>query len=474
MKPTNVRMYMRHAITLLLLCFSFNAWATNSLPELGNPAERALSPEDEKIMGDAFIRALKAQSVLLNDELVNDYLQSLGLKLASNSPEKNREFNFFIINANDINAFAGPNATIGINKGLILAAKNESQLASVISHEIAHVTQKHLTRSFQSSQSNSLTTVATLLAAILISSADPTAGAALMIGGVASGMQKQINFTRSNELEADRVGIEILSKSNLSPAGMVEFFEILQSSSFFGSENDIEYLRTHPLNSTRIAEATSRTPKVSWSTPNDSLMFRLARARLIVANSTNYQELAKNYPSSSHSSPAKAYARALIHMRQNQGDKAIEILKPLAEKSNHLWYELALAKSYLINKQEQPALTLYKELTDIYPDYLPVIHEHARALIQLKRFQQSVQLLEKQLTDTSNSNTYHLLALSYSEQKSLLKAYIIRAEQYANEGLYELAIQSIKNALKLKKNKKETIKRLEAKIEIYKKQYKKE
>lgn len=467
-------MYMRHAITLLLLCFSFNAWATNSLPELGNPAERALSPEDEKIMGDAFIRALKAQSVLLNDELVNDYLQSLGLKLASNSPEKNREFNFFIINANDINAFAGPNATIGINKGLILAAKNESQLASVISHEIAHVTQKHLTRSFQSSQSNSLTTVATLLAAILISSADPTAGAALMIGGVASGMQKQINFTRSNELEADRVGIEILSKSNLSPAGMVEFFEILQSSSFFGSENDIEYLRTHPLNSTRIAEATSRTPKVSWSTPNDSLMFRLARARLIVANSTNYQELAKNYPSSSHSSPAKAYARALIHMRQNQGDKAIEILKPLAEKSNHLWYELALAKSYLINKQEQPALTLYKELTDIYPDYLPVIHEHARALIQLKRFQQSVQLLEKQLTDTSNSNTYHLLALSYSEQKSLLKAYIIRAEQYANEGLYELAIQSIKNALKLKKNKKETIKRLEAKIEIYKKQYKKE
>ncbi len=465
---------MRHAITLLLLCFSFNTWATNSLPELGNPAERVLSPEDEKIMGDAFIRALKAQSALLDDELVNDYLQSLGLKLASNSPEKNREFNFFIINANDINAFAGPNATIGINKGLILAAKNESQLASVISHEIAHVTQKHLTRSFQSSQSSNLTTVATLLAAILISSADPSAGAALMIGGVASGMQKQINFTRSNELEADRVGIEILSKSNLSPAGMVEFFEIMQSSSFFGSENDIEYLRTHPLNSTRIAEATSRTPKVSWSTPNDSLMFRLARARLIVANSTNYQELAKNYPSSSHSSPAKAYARALIHMRQNQGDKAIKILKPLAEKSNHLWYELALAKSYLINKQEQPALTLYKELTDIYPDYLPVIHEHARALIQLKHYQQSVQLLEKQLTDSSNSNTYHLLALSYSEQKNLLKAYIIRAEQYANEGLYELAIQSIKNALKLKKNKKETIKRLQAKIEIYKKQYKKE
>lgn len=465
---------MRCAITLLLLCISFNGWTTDGLPELGNPAERVLSPDEEKIMGDAFIKALKAQAVLLNDELVNDYLQNLGLKLASNSPEQDREFNFFIINDNDINAFAGPNATIGINKGLILAAKNESQLASVISHEIAHVSQKHLTRSFQSSQSSNLITVATLLAAILVSSADPSAGAALMIGGVAGGMQKQINFTRSNELEADRVGIEILSKSNLSPAGMVEFFEILQSSSFFGSENDIEYLRTHPLNSTRIAEATSRTPKVSWSTPNDSLMFRLARARLIVANSTNYQELAKDYPSSSHSSPAKAYARALIYMRQNQGEKAIEILKPLAKTYHHLWYELALAKSYLISKQEQAALTLYKELTNIYPDYLPVTHEHARALIQLKHHKKSVQILEKQLTDNTNSNTLHLLALSYSEQKNLLKAYIIRAEQYANEGLYEFAIQQLNNALKLKNNKKETIARLEAKIEIYKKQYKKE
>lgn len=472
MEPIKPRIHMRFVITLLILFLSPPGWAANTLPELGNPSERILSPEEEKVMGDAFIRALKAQAVFLDDELINDYIQNLGLKLASNSPEKNREFNFFVINANDINAFAGPNATIGINKGLILAAKNESQLASVISHEIAHVTQKHLIRSFQSSKSSNLTTFATVLAAILVSSADPSAGAAIMFGGLASGIQTQINFTRSNELEADRVGIEILSNSNLSPTGMVEFFEILQSSSFFGSEGDIEYLRTHPLNSTRIAEASSRTPKTSWSTPNDSLMFRLARERLIVANSSNLNELERNYPASPNEPQAKAYARALIYMRKEKGDKAIEILEQLVKKHHHLWYQLSLAKSYLIDNKKRAALTLYKELTEIYPDYLPVTHEHARALIQSKKYKQSTQLLETQLANSKNSTTYHLLAISYSEQKNLLKAYLTRAEQYANDGFYEFAIQQVKNALQLSENSPETIKKLQAKIEIYKKRYK--
>ena len=465
---------MRLITTLVLLLLLSPGFAANPLPELGHPSEKILSPEEEKIMGEAFVRALKAQAVLLEDELVNNYIQNLGQRLASHSPEQNREFNFFIINANDINAFAGPNATIGINKGLILAAKNESQLASVMAHEIAHVTQKHLTRSFQSNKDVNLTTFAAVLAAILVSSTDPTAGAALMLGGMASGMQRQINFTRSNEHEADRVGIQILSNSNLNPNGMIEFFEILQSSTFFGSESDIEYLRTHPLNSTRIAEATSRTPKVSWSTPNDSLMFRLAKERLTIANSDNLSELLKNYPASPQQTQSKAYARALIYMRLNKAKKAIAILEPLVKKYNHLWYELSLAKSYLLDKKEKRALTLYKELSEIYPDYRPVIHEYAKALIHFRKYEQSTQLLEKQLIDGNDSTTYKLLALSYSEQKNLIKAYIVRAEQYASEGLYEFAIQQIKNALKLPDNNTETVKKLQAKIQIYKKRYKTE
>ena len=468
-----------HSITALLSLFivllaSTPCWAANPLPELGHPSERVLSPEEEKLMGRAFVRALKAQDALLEDELISDYIQTLGQRLASHSPEQNRDFNFFVINANDINAFAGPNATIGINKGLILAARNESQLASVMAHEIAHVTQRHLTRAFQAHQDTSLTTLATVLAAILVSSSNPDASTALLMGGLAGGMQRQINFTRNNEHEADRVGIQILSNSNLSPNGMVEFFEILQSSSFYGSESDIEYLRTHPLNSTRIAEAASRTPKVSWSTPNDSLMFRLSKQRLIVANSNNLEELKKNYPLKAGLPQSKVYARALIDMRQNKTHAAIKTLKTLTKQNDHLWYELSLAKSYLLAKRQTQSLTLYKELAELYPSYLPVVHQYALALIHFNKFKQSIDILEKELVDNNNSTTYKLLALSYSKQKNLMKAYVTRAKQYANEGLYEFAIQQINSALRLPENTPESTKRLQAKIEIYKKSYKTE
>ena len=459
---------------LLLFCFVLPAWSLNSLPDLGHPSEKILTPEAEKQLGKAFIRALKAQTSFINDELVSDYIRNLGFKLVSKSPEQGRDFNFFVIDSNEINAFAGPDATIGINKGLILAANNESQLASVMAHEIAHVTQKHLTRAFQASSDTTAATLAAVLAGILVSSADPTAGAALVFGGVASGMQQSINFTRSNEYEADRVGIQILDESNINPKGMIEFFEILQSSSFYGSENDIEYLRTHPLNSARIAEATSRTPTASFSKPNDSLNFQLARERLIVANHDNPNELMKDYQPVNDEKPSKAYSRALIYLRLDKTEKAIETLTNLIKHHSHLWYELSLAKTYLKADKVEQSLSLYKRLAQIYPEYPPVTHAYSRALIKSKKYAQSIKILEKQLLDDNSSTTYELLAQSYFAQNNLFKAYTVRAEQYANEGLYETAVQQLANAIKLPGISTETIRRLHAKMQIYKNEYKKE
>lgn len=457
---------------LLSLCVT-TPIAAESLPDLGHPSEQILTPEEEVQMGKAFVRALKAQASFVEDELVNDYIRNLGYQLAANSPEQGRDFNFFVINANNINAFAGPNATIGVHKGLILAAKNESQLASVMAHEIAHVTQKHLTRAFQAGENSSITTLATVLAGILVSSADPTAGAALVFGGVASGLQSQINFTRGNEYEADRIGIQILNNSNINPKGMTEFFEILQSSSFYGSENDIEYLRTHPLNSARIAEAASRTPVSSKNKPRDSLKFQLAKIKLLVADHDNPAELLKDYDPASADAAMK-YTKALIELRVNKPSKAINTFKALIEDQDHLWYQLGLAEAYLQNKQPSKSLSLYNELLDIYPDYLPVIHAYANALIKTNNIDKSINILEKQMISDKNSITYDLLAQSYSVKKDLLKAYSIRAERYANDGFYEYAIQQLTNAIKLPNISTETIRRLHAKIQIYKKEYKTE
>ena len=455
---------------LLLICITFPI-VGESLPDLGHPSEQILTPEEEIQMGKAFIRALKAQASFVEDELVNDYIINLGYQLAANSPEQGREFNFFVINANNINAFAGPNATIGINKGLILAAKNESQLASVMAHEIAHVTQKHLTRAFQASESSSITTIATVLAGILVSSADPTAGAALVFGGVASGLQSQINFTRGNEYEADRIGIQILDSSNINPSGMTEFFEILQSNSFYGTENDIEYLRTHPLNTARIAEAASRTPVSSKNKPRDTLKFQLSKVKLFVADHDNPTELLKDYNPKTAGAVMK-YAKALVELRINAPSKAINTFNALIKSQDHLWFQLGLAEAYLQNKQYKESLSLYKELQDIYPDYLPVIHAYANALIKTNNFDKSINILEKQMIADKNSITYDLLAQSYSAKKELLKAYTIRAERYANDGFYEYAIQQLTNAIRLPGISTETIRRLHAKIQIYKNEYK--
>ena len=460
-------------ITCLLCLHSLSTQASNGLPDLGHPSEQTLTPAEEEELGKAFIRALKTQAHLVEDELVVDYIRNLGLQLATNSPEQGRDYHFFVIDANEINAFAGPNATIGINKGLILAANNESQLASVVAHEIAHVTQKHLTRAYQAGEDASLTTIATVLAGILVSSADPTAGAALVFGGMASGMQQQINFTRSNEYEADRVGIQILDNSNINPVGMIEFFEILQSSSFYGSENDIEYLRTHPLNSARIAEATSRTNRSSANKPRDSLLFQLSRQRLIVASHDNPAELIKDYPADA-SKLSQLYARALILLRLNKTAAAIETFKQLLTQKEHLWFRLGLTDAYIKAKNYKLALPLLNNLYQIYPDYTPVVHAYARLLTLTEDYDLTIRVLEKQLNFEPDSQTYRLLAQAYSGQNKLLKAYTIRAEQFAQDGFYEYAIQQLTNAIKLPNLSTETIRRLHAKIQIYKKQYKTE
>lgn len=460
---------MSYLKILLLWLFSQISLAAG-LPDLGHPSEKILTPEAERELGEAFIRALKAQGSLINDELVADYIQNLGFRLASNSPEHGRDYHFYVINANDINAFAGPNATIGVNRGLILATKNESQLASVMAHEIAHVTQKHLTRAFQAGEDASLTTIATVLAGILVSASDPTAGAALVFGGVASGMQQQINFTRDNEYEADRVGIQILDKSGINPSGMTEFFEILQSSSFYGTENDIEYLRTHPLNSARIAEAASRTPKSSLNKPRDSLLFQLARYRLLVANNDNPAELIKDYPAEQQS-PGQLYARALTLTRLNRFKEALSTYEQLIKNHNHLWFQLGMADTQLKEKNFGAAIQSLKSLYQIYPDYLPVVHAYARALVENSHFKQAIIVLEQQVQYGPTSETYSLLASCYSGLNMLLKAYTTRAEQYARDGFYEYAIQQLTSAIKLPDISVETMRRLHAKIQIYKNQH---
>jgi predicted Zn-dependent protease len=203
------------------------------------------------------VRGLRDQDQILEDPEVSEYIRSVGGKLSSQANEGQQRFNFFVVKDNSINAFALPGGFIGVNSGLVLDTKNESELAGVIAHEVAHVTQRHIARSLAAQSRSSLVSTAAMLAAILVGAAAGGGGDAAMAGVAAAqslAIQQKISFTRANETEADRVGLGILARSGFDPKGMPDFFETMSRLAGGSEVNIPEMLRTHPVTSTRIAE----------------------------------------------------------------------------------------------------------------------------------------------------------------------------------------------------------------------------
>jgi predicted Zn-dependent protease len=450
--------------TGLFLTWLISYSALADLPTLGDPTLDSFSSKDEQQLGLAFYRSLRANLAFIDDLQINYYISSLGQRLTSHSDAAGETFHFFIIIAPTINAFAGPAAYIGIHTQLILEAKNESQLASVLAHEIAHVSQRHLARAFDNSGKSTALTVATLLAAILVGTQDSSAGQAVLMTGIAGSEQSSINFTRSNEAEADRVGIGILTDTEINPEGMVEFFEILLNKS---PDNGMEYLRTHPLNTSRVSEAKDRISKKSENLPKDSLDFEFTKARLAILLSKQPEQYLDDHTVGN--GVIGEYQKALILMRTQKADAAITILKKLVTQHQHPWLELALAEAYTINQQDKKALDTLSTLAALYPNYLPVTIAYASALNDNKMPEKSIPLLKRQLQIDDNAIVYEALAKAYYANGQISAALESTGNQYARQGYIELAIQQYDNALKQTDISPSTKQRLETAKEELKK-----
>ena len=438
--------------------------ALANLPELGDPTLDSLSSKDERQYGLGFFRSLRANLPFIEDLPINYYLTSLGNRLASHSDAAGKEFHFFIIKANTINAFAGPDAYIGIHTQLILEANNESQLAGVIAHEIAHVSQRHLARAFDSSGNSTVMTIATLLAAILVGTQDVQAGQATFLSGIAASQQASINFTRSNEQEADRVGIVILTKTDINPSGMVEFFEILLAGS---PEGGMEYLRTHPLSVNRVSEARNRIKKSSENLPRDSLDFEFTKARLIILLSKQPEK----YLAANVFGPGliPQYQKALAAIHSEKPELAIKILKKLKKQSRHPWIRLALAEAYTAKNDDKNALQVLTALNNLYPGYLPATMALAKSLNHNNMPEKSIILLKNQLQTDDYGIIHEALAKAYFANGQISAALEATGNQYTRQGYIELAIQQYDNALKQKDISPSTKQRLESqKLELQK------
>lgn len=439
-----------HKILLLItgLCLSLPSFA--ELPELGDPTQQELTPYREYLMGKNFYRMLKANVPFVTDLEVNDYINNLGKKLVSHSDKPEKEFRFFVIKVNNINAFAGPDAYIGFHTGLITAAKNESELAGVMAHEISHVTQRHLARAMTDSNASPATMFATILAGILLASQNPEAGAALIYGSQAAFIQSQINFTRANEHEADRIGIKVLRDSGINPQGMSGFFEtLLQKSESNNVIAQMEYLRTHPLSTTRIAESRARIEPQDRKLPDDNLNFQFTRARILVETSDSHSRLIKHIQGlkKSQQNIVTRYTLGLALLANRQIERSIKTLKDLSKDTSHPWVQLALADAHEEKQQNKNAIKILESLNSLYPNYLPVSIRYARLLIDNKQSTKAISLLNSQLQSQKQPVVYHTLAKAYFSNNQVSLALEATSYEYEKEGYLKLATQQLTNAL---------------------------
>ncbi len=262
---------MRLRIFLVVFLLAVPRALAEGLPDLGEAAQGAFTPQQERRLGESIMRDIRNDRSYYDDAEATDFINNLGTRLASRSPEARQDFDFFLIREPQINAFALPGGFIGVNTGLILSAQSESELASVVAHEIAHVTQRHIARMIAQQKTGALTSLATLAAALLLSRVSSQAAEAAAAFGTASVVQNQLNFTRDNEREADRVGLQIMERAGFDPRAAAVFFERMQRATRVYETGAPSYLRTHPLTYERIADIQNRTQGAGYKQVPDGL-----------------------------------------------------------------------------------------------------------------------------------------------------------------------------------------------------------
>ena len=442
-------------IFVVLLSFSQQVPAdttSQDLPDIGSSAGTAVTPEFERRLGQAIMRQVRQSADVIHDPEVESYIQSVGYRLVANSDDNKIPFIFFVVRSSDINAFAAPGGVVGVNSGVILNSDNESELAGVMAHEISHITQRHMARAYEVSDKYSLPTLAALLGAVALAAINPQAGQAAIaaIGGLSS--QYQINFTRANEEEADRVGMQLLVRSGFDPFGMPNFFQKLQQATrYYGSAP--EFLMTHPLTSTRIADAISRAEQYPPKKYKSSVSFKLVRAKLMANSFDKPNDAIKFFEERLESGgypdmDSARYGYVIALTNAANFPKAREQLGVLLKKDQeNVSYLLAAARIESAQRNFSSAVGIYQKTEQLYPDFRPVIFGYARALLDAGLAEKARDLLRNYGRNNEHDVLYYdLLSQAEAEAGSLAEAGIAKAEYYYLTGGTQLAIDRLKFA----------------------------
>jgi len=468
-----------HALLAAGISFSVNSAAAVELPDIGDPSRALMSPDEERQLGQEFMRNIRDSVSILDDPEISEYIQSVGNKLVATIGNPEFDFHFFVVDDPTINAFAGPGGYIGVDSGLILITQSEDELAAVLAHETGHVTQHHLARAMADSRKFSLPTAAGMIAAIILGTQNPELGQAALAATAAGSIQHQINFTRANEEEADRVGEVRMAQAGYDPRSMADFFERMQRATRLNDDNVPAFLQDHPVTQDRIAEARARAEQLRASmhrqiadAPLDYLLMR-AKLRVLTEtdtnNSINYFASRLQSRGSTYTQAADryGYVEALMAAgRYNEASSAVRLL--LKDKPNKITYLIAEAQIDLGAGKAEPALQIFVDALKLYPRSHALTVSYAQALLQSNKPQEAAQLLRQHMrTQPHTPELYNLLARAEGESGDAVDAHQSLAEYYYLNGQTRTAIDQLNIALSLSKEQNDPFQtpRIKARLE---------
>ena len=429
-----------------------------NLPDLGDESAAVISPAQERRLGENFMRHARQSLAFVDDPELNDYIQALGQRLVTQAETPYKDFRFFMVNDPSINAFAVPGGFVGVHTGLLLGTQREAELASVLAHEVTHVTQKHIPRLIADSQRTTLPAMAAILASILLAGAGhgdgASAGIALTTATVA---QRGINFTRSFEEEADRLGMTILSRAGFDPKGMPSFFERMQTLNRHNDTSMPEFLRTHPVTTSRIADARNRAERLPVQASRDSEDYLHVHAKLRAAAAGDSVEIVRGFRERVESSKYRnvnlqaeryGYALALLRHRDFAGART-ETQKLVTAQPGRVYYRILQAEIEQAAGQTDQALAIYARTYKSAPNHAGLLRYYAEALLKAKQTPRAYELLKTAVRQTAHDPAlYRLLAQAAGDSGNPLEAHKAMAEHYYLNGNPKGAMEQLRLALR--------------------------
>lgn len=424
----------------LLVLSSFAALAEEpklSLPDLGSPNRATFSSQAEDSLSLAFLEMLYSQADLVTDPELNHYIRTIGQRLLRHV-RTNRHYQFYLINDNNINAFAGPGGIIALHTGLILAAKNEDEIAAVMAHEIQHVQQEHLSRMFDQGKKGMLTTLGSILGALIVGSQNPQAGMGIMMGGMALNAQQQLAFSRDHEWEADRTGIDVLAAAGYNPNAMADFFDTL-ANRYRNDSKTPEILLTHPVSSKRLNDSRARARTLSYQARQQDNTLSLAKLRIQHLTGTSG-------PTDKLSTELACYQD---YLRITQTNKAPNQPPQCQALPQHLWSDIIQLQ---VNKAASPQA--WQALIDLHPHHSALLLHYADHLLDQQQAQALIDLLTPVAGKFNESwEFWKRIAQAWNQRDDSAQEAYAMAKAYASIGALKLAQVQIDRGEKSLTNK---------------------